>query len=442
MEILPVHGLETTSYYSLQPQTADLFNPEKVRPLGGIFTAFGNHEAKALALLSLGLEDAVTKHQLRSALGRFTGYAWDLHHDSVESYLKTLKKFGGFTVPEPSPKGKKRWRLTTAGITSLPVAAYILIESYRHLIPLEAALGSSNSRYEQHAPLNSLLVLADMIANGGSTSISKVVKDTGINYNAADLNILRLSRSGLINHESLTPEKGKGTINYSIAKEVKEEEIPGFKGKADYMVIAFYRIVRQRGAPMNVDDVVSIVKNDQSVDPRLKRLKGLRTVVNNVLGALRRAGILQSNLTAVTDQSKISFKDDNYLEEFIRSVVPAVGAYLDGDPLMRQKFELAHSFLVSSSEEAKFIREYLMNKARSASYHSPEAVRPLSARISDVYDYLLSHPHSRPADIAKAVEFSVPEVIHVLYQLTVSGEVSRIRAGRGSYYSIIEVPQL
>lgn len=436
-EILTIRDLESTPYYSISAKPLAEFDPEKIQTMGNMFNSFGNHEAKALALLALGIKDDITKHQLRSALTRFTGNAWNLHFDSVDNYCRTLKKFGGFTEVEQPSMGLERWQITTTGIGVLPIAAYILLESYRYLIPLTLAFGSSTSANDQHAPANSLLILTNMAVKESPTSIINIVNNTHIKYNAGNSNILRLARLGFIDHDSLTPEAGKGKVKYSVAKEVEEEKIPNLKGKAAYMVRAFYRIIKKANAPLSVDDVVAIVETDTSLDPRLSRLKSLRLVANNVLGALRGLKLLQSNLTATTDQSHISFKEDNYLEEFIREVVPAIGGYLAGELQMVQKLEIAHSFLISQSEEAEFIREFLMNRARSNSFWSPDALKSLSSRVTEVYNFLLDHPNSRIATIAQSTSSSIYEARNALFGLMATQRVNRIRSGRGSYYSAV-----
>lgn len=436
-EILTIRGLKSTPYHSIaKPRPLAGFGPEQMSAVGNIFTAFGNHEAKALTLLTLGeIEDDVTKYQLRSELTRLTGNVWNLHDDSVENYLKTLKKFGGFTDVEHSPIGRERWQLTATGVNALPAAAYILIESYRYSIPLILAFGSSVSPNNQHAPTNTLLVLTDMTTKDKAVSVSRLVKDIGVKYNAVDLNILRLVKLGLIDYDSLTPEKGEGTIKYSVAKDIGEQDLPKLQGKAGYMVRAFYRIMKRANTPFSVDDVVATVETDQSLDPRLRRLKSLRLVANNVLGALRSAGLLKSNLTAVTDQSRVSFKVDNNLKDFIAEIVPGILGYLEGNPQMVQKLDLARSFLMSQSEEAQLIREFLMNRARANSFWSPEALKSQSDRVTEIYRFLLDNPNSRVATITQAINSSVPEAKNALYRLMSNQKVVRIRIGRGSYFS-------
>lgn len=439
-ELQPIKGLEQTPYYLLPTPPYTQFEREKVQAMGNMFTAFGNHEAKALALLSLGLRDEATKYQLTSLLLRFTGNAWDVHPNSTESHLRTFRRFGDFAQALQPPKGVERWRLTENGTQVLPIAAYILIESYRYSVPLIFTFGPSTGLKDAQGSGNNLLILADLATKDGPVSISTLVKNTGIKYTAADAAILQLANTGLLDHDSLTPEEGKGKIKYSVvkAKQVNEETLSNIEGKPAYLVKAIYRIAEQVATPLSVDDIVTTIETDQSLDPRLKRLKQLRIVINKVLGALRSAGLLQSNLTAVTDQSHVFFKDDNHLRDFIREIVPAIAGYLEESPEMVQKIRMAQSFLISQSEEARFIRQALMARARTTSFWSPDTIGVASDRVNDAYRFLLVNPNSRVAATAKAINSSTPEAKTALLELISQRKVTRFRLGRGSYYSVVK----
>src|SRR5687767_6504606 len=101
-----IRELSQTGYYSIPTPPLTRFDREPIRGIGNIFTAFGNHEAKALTMVALAQRgEATTKHELRTALLRSTQNAWDLHADSVEGYLKTLRRFGGLVEAIPYKKG-------------------------------------------------------------------------------------------------------------------------------------------------------------------------------------------------------------------------------------------------------------------------------------------------------------------------------------------------
>lgn len=439
-ELQVIKRLEQTPYYSIPTPPFTQFEREKVAGMGDIFTAFGNHEAKALAMLSLGLRDEATKYQLTSSLLRFIGNVWDIHSNTTESYLRTFRRFGDFAQAVQPPKGAERWRLTEKGAQVLPIAAYILVESYRYSVPLIFTFGPSTGPKEAQGSGNNLLILTDLATKDSPKSISILVQDTGIKYTTVNAAILQLANTGLLDHDSLTPEEGKGKIKYSVVedKEVDEKALPKFKGKVPDLVEAIYRVTKQATTPLSVDDIVTIVETDESLDPRLKRFKQLRKVINNVLGALRSAGLLQSNLTAVTDQSHVFFKDDNHLRDFIREIVPAIIGYLEGDHQMVQKMSLAQSFLISQSEEAQFIRQALMARARATSFWSPDTIGVASDRVNDAYRFLLVNPNSRVAAIAKAINSSTPEAGTALLELISQQKVTRFRLGRGSYYSVVK----
>lgn len=434
-ELLSVRNLESTPYYSIPTRPLVQLDLEKISAIGNMPIAFWNHEGKALTLLALGIEDDVTKHRLRSSLVRATGYAWDIHADSVQNYCRTLNRFGGFTESYKPDSNLERWRITQAGVDALPIDAYLLLESYRYSIPLTFAFGASISANDRHAPINRLMILTDMVLKEGAVTIANIVKDTGLKYTTADVNILCLKKLELINHDSLTPENGKGQIKFWVTKYVESGKLPVFKGKSQYLVKDIYGIIRRANIPMSIDDVVAVIEKDDSLDPRLGRLRSLRQVVNNVLGALRGKGILESNWTAVTNQSQISFRNDNNLRGFIEEIVPGIVSYLDDDHEIRRKFDLARSFLMSECEEAQLVREFLMNRARLTSFWSPNQLKVASDTVNQVYQFLLENPDSRIADIAQAVRASDPEAKYALYTLMQEQKATRIRKGRGSYYS-------
>lgn len=408
--------------------------------VGSYLAAFGNHEAKALTLVTfLNTYEVVDRYELNHRLVTSTGGVWRQHYVATEAYCQgSLQDIGAVTVRViDKDLNLYGYSLTQDGLNDgQPMAAFFLLKEYQYSQSLYETFGATVSFTENRSPAHSFAILNAVAISEVPLTREELIRKLGMYPSTLSANLRRLAKTGILSYQAHTSE-GVGKSKYKVNPDKVNEE-PKPVGTATGLTRGVWGILRERlGVELSMYDVAIIIRSDPDLATKFGHLRSLEKMISTMLGGLRKQEFLITPFRGLRSRSRAEFAEGNEnARKFVEDVFPKLIAFVEGNPAVRQELTQIKNFVISDSTEAKNIRRTEMERALEKSPNSPVNIQKRGSLRDNVYNYLQTNPLSRPIEISTALGLTPSSTLRALNDLLQSKDVVKARAGRAVRYNI------
>lgn len=344
--------------------------------LGNLLAAFGNHEAKALTLISMMPERIYTSTDLYSTLIKSQGddIGWKPNSMTPFGYcLKSLSPIGLVTKEYlDQEQGIYGYEITSYGRdVGVPLAGLLLDFSLRHgeisLIRLFGSTKSSSSQknselsdtakaasYKERSPLSRFKILGEIATRDLPLRMVDIEGDMRISQSKISNHLREMKRLGLINVEST--EVNKSFIDYKLSEE-GPKQAPHTHRNDSYLTQAVWGIC-QKYPELDLtrnDIVAKLVETNPRYAGKKPKDRTLLNRTSGILAHLARAGYLQKGKFSKTFHSEISISDDQ--RKIIEELLTILYEFQNQNPEIVEKGKRLAEELIVNSDKVRDLME-------------------------------------------------------------------------------------
>lgn len=405
-----------------------------------LLSGFGNHEAKALTLLSLDrnvvLGWGALAKQVIDSQGTVKG--WRINRKGPFSYCQqSLEPIGLVAKEEIDSTGEWGYRLTDLGEEiGVPLAGLLLDFSNRYGLPLYNLLGSTSSPHERRGPQTRYEIFRVILSSRLPIRATDVFHDLQPQGERKSIHLRTLAANGLIGFVS-AEDKNRPVTSFTLNLEGQEIAPPPF---IDSHGGAYTRLTAEvaeifRNSPYMSLTHEAIVESLAKSGRHITSIKDAKNMTSRVANHLAKVGFLEKSRFGRDVQSMITLSDEQriILEDFI-SIIEGVQNQ-DEEVLARGRR------LAREIQQTPQLFSDLMKRADES---SPHTRKPKKHKLkSDIVEFVRTHPDCTNNEVRKylnsiGIPLSHHNVTSLTASLTKSGDIKTELEGRTFRFTTLD----
>lgn len=423
--------------------------------IGNLLSAFGNHEAKALTLIAMKVDEVYSRGDLTRTLINLQGdkVLWKFSGNTLFGYCEWSLSSIGLVTKEIINKD-----LNTYGFSKTRYGEEIGDAFCGHLLsisesypafPLTKLFGQTSSRaktrevkisigvseYQSRAPITRLRIFRALLSDDLPKRLIDLAKKTEIHESILNVHILELSRLGVITYDSRGSDKP--FVYYRVYPDRINEDPYKTEIKpkrTDSLRRRIYNYVKSRKDWLTVKEIVDYLVNSYSDD----YIRGINLThgVNHTLSFFKKLGYIEILKWRKSEPSKISLTDKQ--KQFIEELLNLIeGIQRQNTEFLQEGRKRAHEILVNPKRVSN-----LFQKAREASSHTKgKSQIDIS---SSIYSIILSQNIINSTQIRDLLEIKYgirlrkESLLRYINKLRRDRKINIIRKTATNYWSVID----
>ncbi len=358
--------------------------------MGNLLAAFGNNEAKALALISFKPGVIYTRGNMRRKIIEAQGdqIEWEITAETLFDYCSdSLSPIGLVTREMADPeKGIWGYEITDYGKdVGVPLAGYLLDFSLNYRVSLSQLLGptNTNSDNKSRSPLNRVNIFWELLTRSLPLRQTDLSDNPDIDKSITKHHLQYLGEERVVTYRAI--ESDKPFSIYRLNAERPTEQPVGYRENKTHVPTLTQEIysifVENPDRDFTFEDMITQLI--EAYPLKAKQTK-LRHLTEKIMAYLKKQGYLVQGEYNAKNQSQIDLDDEQrrLLEDFI----DIIHSFQSGDLEFLEKGQKLAQDILADPEKVTL----LMKKARNSSSRFNRIGR--SELVSLVYSIISQHP--------------------------------------------------